>query len=97
MTWTALSLYYTAPIVNMNGRIAAKDFVNILVCHVYLTLEFFYSNFDALFKDHKGPLNIAHIVQNWFSEHENQLLQLSLESLRMNIIQILWSVLEKNV
>ena len=49
---------------------------------------------DAIFQDDL-PIHTARSVQSWFEEHENALQHLWLaQSLKLNIIEPLWSVLE---
>ena len=56
-------------------------------------VEMLFNNYDALFQHGKMPIHAASIVQDWLFGHEDQPLQLP----DLNNIQLLGSILEKNV
>jgi len=76
MIWTAMSWYYAGPIIKLNGRITAFDYVDILDHQLHPMVQMLLPNNDAIFKDNNSPLHTARSVPSWFEEHENALQQL---------------------
>jgi hypothetical protein len=96
--WAATSWYYADPIVTMNGRIAASDYVDILHNQMRPVVHTLFRNNDAIFQDDISPIHTARSVQSWFEEHKEALHHLwSAQSPDLNIIKPLWSVLESRV
>ena len=90
--------YSAASVHNLNGRITASDYVDILASKVHHMVQVLFLNNDAVFQD-DSPIHAARSVQSWFEENEDVLQQLLwlAQSPTLNIIEPLWSVLESRV
>jgi hypothetical protein len=72
MVWVEISCYSAGPIIILNGRITASDYMGILVNQVLPLVQMFPNN-DAVFQGDNSPIHTARNVQSWFGEHENAL------------------------
>jgi len=87
--------YSAAPVLTLNCRITANDFMDILVIQMHPTVQLF-PNSDAIFQDDDSPIHTARSVQSWFEERKDALHLLWLaQSPDLNIIEPLWSVREQ--
>ena len=52
---------------------------------------------DGIFQDDDAPIHTAHVVKNWYEEHESELRHIEWppQFLDLNIIEHLWYVLER--
>ena len=73
MIWAAVSWYSADPIITLNGRITASDYVDILGNQVHPMIKMMFLNQDANFQDDDSPIHIARSIQSWFKEHEDEL------------------------
>ena len=73
MIWAAIYWYSTRPIINLNGRITAIDYVDILGHQVHPMVQMFLPNNDVIFKDDHSPIHTARSVQPRSKEHEDAL------------------------
>ena len=65
MIWTATSWYSAGPIITLNGRITASDYVDILGNQVHSLVQMLFPNNDAVFQDD----NLAIHKLKWYEEH----------------------------
>ena len=98
MIWEEIPCYTAGPIITLNGRITASDYVGILGSQVHLVVQVLFPNNDAIFQDDL-PIHTARSVQSWFEQHEDALQHLLwlAQSPTLNIIESLWSVLESRM
>jgi len=99
MIWAAVSWYCAGPIIALNGRITASDYVDSLSNQVYPVVQMLLPNNDAIFQDDDSPIT------------QPELFSLGLRSVEMhfkylpcpaqlpdlNIVELLWSVVESMV
>jgi len=99
MIQAAISWYSAGPIITVNGRITAIDYMVILGNPVHPMVQMVFSNNDAIFQDDNSLIHTAISVQSWCEEHENVLQHLPWPAQLpdLNIIEPLWSVLESRV
>jgi len=68
------NIYYSAgPVLTLNGRITASDYVDILGNQVHPVAQVLYPTNDVIFQDSDSPKHTARSVQSWFKEHEDAL------------------------
>ena len=72
MVWAEISCYSAGPIIILNGRITASDYMGILVNQLLPLVQTFPNN-DAIFQGDNSPIHTARSVQSWIGEHENAL------------------------
>ena len=86
-------------LVAIESHNTTKDYFNILNDPVHHIVEMWFPNLDEIFKEDKPPVHIARIIQDWFSEYEDQLSHLLWppQLPDLNITQHLWSMCERNV
>ena len=94
--WAAISRYSAGPIITLNGRITASDYVDILGNQVRPVVHMYFPNKFAGFQDDIPPMHTARSVQSWFEEHEDALQHLlwPAHSPHLNIIESLVSFRE---
>ena len=99
MIWAATPWYSDGPIITLNGRITANDYVDILGNEVHPMVQMLFPNNDAVFQDDSLPMHTTRSVHSWFEEHEDafQHLPWPAHAQDFNIIDPLWSVLESRV
>ncbi|GBM19795.1 hypothetical protein AVEN_208664-1 [Araneus ventricosus] len=71
--WAAISWFFVGPTFTSQSHIKAKDYVTILADQVHPMVQTLFPNGVGVFQDDKAPVHTAHIVQDWFSEHEDEL------------------------
>jgi len=72
MIWAAISWYSVGPIITLNGRITASDYVDIFRNQTHPVDQMFPTN-DAIFQDVNSPTRKARNIQSWFQEHKDTL------------------------
>jgi len=59
MIWAAISWYSACPIINLRGRIAASDYVDILGNQTHPLIPTFFLNMMYFFQDVNSPILTA--------------------------------------
>ena len=74
MVWAAISWNSLGSIVALHGRINIKDYPNILRDHVHPMVQaFLFPDGDGIFQDNNALKHTAHVVKNWYEEHEREI------------------------
>jgi hypothetical protein len=79
--------HFVCPIITLNCRITAREYMDRLDYQVHPMLQTFFNN-EAVFQDDHAPIHTAGTVQSWFEEHEGELQHLCwpAQSPHLNII-----------
>ena len=99
VVWASISWNFLGPIFALHGRINSKDYLNILGDHVHPIVQVLFLDGHGIFQDDNASMHSAHVVKNWFKQHGSELehIEWPPQSLDLNIIDHLWSVLEQQV
>jgi hypothetical protein len=62
MIWAAISWYSAGPIITLNGRIPASDYVDILGNQVHSVVQMLFPNNDAVFHYGDSPKHTARSI-----------------------------------
>jgi hypothetical protein len=91
--------YSVGPIITLDGRITAWEYVDRLGNQVKPMIQTLFPNNDALYEDDNSTIHTAGTLQSWFEKHESELQPLPwlAQSQDLNIAEPLWSVLEIRV
>ena len=92
--WATISRYSAGPIITLNGRIIASDYVDILGNQLHPMVHKLFLKNNAVFQNDNLPIHTARRFQSWFEEHEDTLQHLPWppQSPDLNINEPLWSV-----
>jgi hypothetical protein len=63
--------YSVGPIINLHGRITAREYVDRLDNQVHPMIQI--PNNDAVFQDDHAPIHTVGTLQSWFEEHDGEL------------------------
>jgi len=61
MIWAATSWYSAVPVITLNGRITASDYMDILGKKMHRTVQMLYPNNDAVFQDDSSPIHTTKV------------------------------------
>ena len=75
--WAAISRYSAGPVITLNGRITASDYVDTFSNQVHLAVQKLFPNNDAIFQNDSSPIHTAGSLRsmkmhfNIFPDQEN--------------------------
>ncbi|KAF2353320.1 hypothetical protein FHG87_015924 [Trinorchestia longiramus] len=96
--WTAISWVSVGSTITLQGHISVNNYMNILGDQVHSMIQNLSPSRGGVFQNDKVPVHTAHIVQDWFSEHEGDLSHLPHSSYHTSIlIEPLWAPLERKM
>ena len=77
----------------------AAAYLSIAADHVRPFMTTVYPSSDGYFQQDNAPWHKAHIISNWFLEHDNEftVLQCPPQSPDLNPIEHLWDVVEREI
>ena len=55
------------------GRINSKHYMAILGDDIHSIVKALFPDGDGIFQDDNAPMHTAHVVKNWYEEHESEL------------------------
>jgi hypothetical protein len=88
MIWATISWYSAGPIITLNGRNTASDYMDSLGNQVHPMVQMLYPNNEAIFQDDSSPMHTARSIHSWFEQYEDALQHLlwPAQSPHLNII-----------
>jgi len=98
MIWAKILEYSAGPIIILDGRITASDYVDNSGNGVHSIVQMLLINNDAILKM-TLPIHTVRSVQSWFQEHEDALEHLPwpAQSPPLNVFEPPWRVLESRM
>jgi hypothetical protein len=94
MIWAPISWYSIGPVITLNGRITASDYVDISRNQVHPLVQMF-PNDEVIFQDN-SPTQTARSVQTWYNMMHFNIFT-GQHNRQTYTIKIPWSVLESMV
>ena len=98
MVWGMFCWYGSGPLVLLEGKQTAMQYLDILADQVHPAMLQFYEG-DGYFMDDNATIHRARIVRDWFNEHQSDFQQLSWtpQSPDLNPIENVWDMLERRI
>nr|KAF6324824.1 hypothetical protein mMyoMyo1_008290 [Myotis myotis] len=70
MVWGMFSWHDLGPLIRVGQRLNSTTYLSIIADQVHPIMLMAYPNGDGFFQQDNVPCHGAHIVQEWFQEHE---------------------------
>ena len=99
MVWGILSRHTLGPLVPLEHRLNATAYLSIVIAHVHPFMTTVYPSSDGYFQQDNAPCHKAHIISNWFLEHDNDFTvrQWPPQPPDLNPLEHLWDVVEREI
>ena len=72
MVWGIYSRHTLSPLLPIEHRLNAASYLSIVTDHVHPYMTTVYPSSDGYFQQDNALCHKAHIISNWFIEHDNE-------------------------
>ncbi|MDG2580599.1 transposase, partial [Vibrio parahaemolyticus] len=99
MVWGIFSWHTLGPLVPTEHGLNTTAYLSIVADRVRPFMTTVYPSSDGYFQQDNAPCHKAHIISNWFLEHDNEftVLQWPPQSPDLSPIEHLWDVVEQEI
>nr|KAF6369106.1 hypothetical protein mMyoMyo1_010511 [Myotis myotis] len=99
MVWGMFSWHDLGPLIHVEQSLNSTTYLSIVAGQVHPIMLMTYPNGDGFFQQDNVPCHSAHIVQEWFQEHEGDftLLRGPPQSPYLNPIEHLWDEVKRAI
>jgi len=99
MLWAMFCWENLGPVIHVDVNLTCATYLNIVEDQVHLFMTVVFPSGSGLFQQDNAPCHTAHIVQEWFEEHDEEfkVLPWSPNSPDFNPSEHLWDVRDQQV
>ncbi len=97
MVWGCVSTSGIGNLVEINTKMDAKHYVEIINSNLYANAERMGIRDNFIFQSDNDPKHTSRLAKNWFTENEVEQIEWPPQSPDLNIIESLWDELDRSI